>query len=335
MLVLVSGGFGLGALIKDPRYQGIASHFHHLNWEGALLWELVMPAFVFMMGASLPFALARRLERGATFRQNLRHVSLRALRLILLGQALTTLHAGRYRHEPYETLTQLGLSYFFAFLIFSMRARFQPVVAALFLATNWALYVLFPGAAGPFSPSDNIGVVIDRAVFGLNHAGSWATINFIGSAITVLFGAWTGALLRSKRPHSAKIKILVAAIAGSFALMLAFSPFIPLIHKAWTVTFTFWHTGWVLTCLLLFYWLFDVHGFIRPALAVVVVGMNSIFIYLLSQMLRGWIDRSLAAFTGRFQFLGGIGPAVQACAVAAVMWYCCWWLYRRKIFFKV
>ena len=117
--------------------------------------------------------------------------------------------------------------------------------------------------------------------------------------------------------------------------MLAFASFIPIIHKACTVTFTFWHTGCLLACVLLFYWLFDVQGFKRPTLPLVVVGMNSIFIYLLWQTLRAWIDRSLAAFTYRFQFFGGVGPAVQACAVTAVMWYCCWWLHRRKIFFKV
>jgi heparan-alpha-glucosaminide N-acetyltransferase len=335
MLALVSGGFGLGALSKDPRYERIASQFHHLDWEGAVIWELIMPAFMFMVGASLPFALARRIERGAGFAQNLKHVTFRALRLILLGQFLTTLRAGHYQHEPYETLTQLGISYFFAFLILSMRPRWQPVAAGLMLAANWALYVLFPGSEGPFSPRDNIGVVIDQAVFGLDHAGSWATINFLGSSITVLFGAWSGALLRSRRSHAAKLKILAAAIAGSFAAMLAAAPLAPLIHKAWTITFTFWHTGCVLACLLVFFWLFDVKGYTAPARLLIVAGMNSIFIYMASQMLGGWINRSLAAFTGRFEFLGGIGPAVHACAAAAVLWYCCWWLYRRKIFFKV
>lgn len=335
MLVLVSGGFGLGSLIKTPGYHAIASQFQHLKWDGFVIWELIMPSFMFMVGASLPFALARRLEQGATFPQNLRHMAFRTLKLVLLGQFLTTLHALHYRYEPYETLTQLGLSYFCAFLILQLPSLWQPAAAAAFLFVNWLLYVLFPGSAGPFSAADNIGVVIDKAVFHLNHAGSWATINFLGSAITVLFGAWTSMLLTSRRPQLAKLKILLGSMLACFVLTFAFQPFIPIIHKAWTITFTFVHTGCILLVVTLFFWLFDMKDYRKPAFPLVVVGVNSIFIYMLMQTLRSWLDRSLAAFTYRFQFVGDIAPAVQACAVAALMWYACWWLYRRKIFFKV
>jgi predicted acyltransferase len=335
MLVLCSNGFGLGSLVKDPVYRPIASQFHHLPWDGLIIWELIMPAFMFMVGASLPFGLARRLEQGATFKQNLRHVGARALRLILLGQFLTTLHAGRYRYEPYETLTQLGLSYFCCFLILQLPFLRQALAAALLMLVNWGLYVLFPGSAGPFAPNDNIGVLIDKAVFGLNHAGSWATINFLGSTVTVLFGAWTGALLMSRRSHMEKLKFLLAAVTASFAVAIALTPFNPIIHKAWTAAFTFYHTGFVLAGVLVFFWLFDLRQYRRLAFPLVVVGVNSIFIYMLIQMLQGWIDKSLGVFTGRFQFIGPLAPAMQACAVTLVMWYACHWLYQRKIFFKV
>jgi len=335
MLVLVSGGFGLGSLIRNPKYQSLATQFVHRPWEGLVLWELIMPAFMFMVGASLPFALARRLARGATFRQNLRHIAGRALRLILLGQFLTTLHAGHYWYEPYETLTQLGVSYFCAFLILQLPFRWQIVVAGLSLFVNWGLYVLFPGSTGPFSPNDNIGVVIDKAVFGLNHAGSWATINFLGSAITVLFGSWTGMLLMSQRSHIEKVRVLGGVIVACFVLTFAFRPFVPIIHKAWTITFTFVHTGCVLLAVLIFFWLVDMKGYRWLAFPLVVVGLNSIFIYMLRETMNHWLDESVGAFTYRFQFLGDIGPAVQTCAIMLVLWYACYWLYKRKIFFKI
>lgn len=60
MLVLVSGGFGLGALLNNPKYHAVASQFEHLPWDGFVFWELIMPSFMFMVGASLPFALASR-----------------------------------------------------------------------------------------------------------------------------------------------------------------------------------------------------------------------------------------------------------------------------------
>ena len=334
MLLLVSHFLGLGEL-KAPSLKAIADQFEHLSWDGFVPWEMIMPSFMFMVGVSLPLALARRQAAGAGFPQTLKHVVGRAFRLVLLGQFLTCVHAGRYWYEPYETLTQLGLSYLLAFLILQLPWRWQPVAAAGSLLANLFLYLAFPGSAGPFSANDNIGVVVDKAVFNLNHAGSWATINFLGSGITVLFGAWTGALIAGKRPPAAKLKILAGAAAASFALCAAFVPFIPIIHKAWTLTFTFIHTGILLLVVALFYAAVDVKGYKRLAFPLMVVGVNSIFIYMLSQLLHGWIDKTLAVFTGGFAFIGSFAPAVQACAVALVMWYACYWLYQRKVFFRV
>ena len=82
------------------------------------------------------------------------------------------------------------------------------------------------------------------------------------------------------------------------------------------------------------YWLFDIRGYRKPAFPLVVVGMNSIFIYMLNGALGSWIDKSVGVFTWRFQFLGPLGAAVQAGAAVFVMWYLCYWLYQRRIFLK-
>src|SRR5437764_8148304 len=70
MLVLVSGGFGLAELAKRrPAFRGIANQFDHMPWEWIVFWDLIQPAFMFMVGVAMPFALARRTEQGATRRQ--------------------------------------------------------------------------------------------------------------------------------------------------------------------------------------------------------------------------------------------------------------------------
>jgi heparan-alpha-glucosaminide N-acetyltransferase len=138
-----------------------------------------------------------------------------------------------------------------------------------------------------------------------------------------------------RRPHRETLKKLGIAMAACFAAGLALKPFISVIHKAWTLTFTCYHTGFVLLGLVLFYFVFDVKAYRKPAFPLLVVGANSIFIYTLLSLFRGWVDQSLGAFTGRFAFLGPVAPGVQACAVAVVLWYPCYWAYRRKIFFKL
>jgi heparan-alpha-glucosaminide N-acetyltransferase len=335
MIWLVSDGFGWGPLAKDPRYGGFARQFRHVPWDGFVAWELVMPSFMFMMGVALPFALARRRERGIPFGKDLRHTLRRVLTLIALGQFLTTLHRGRYAYEPFETLTQLGLSYLCAYLVYQMPFRWQAVSAAALMLVNWGVYQLFPGSEGPYSPKDNIMVSIDRAVFGLDHAGSWAAFNFLGSGVTVLLGAWAGTLLAREGPPLLKIRTLAGAMGLSFAAALLLAPFNPILHKAWTATFTFLHIGCILACLSVFVWLFDHRGYVKPAFPLLVVGANSIFMYMLSQVLRPWISKSLGIFTGQFRFVGALAPVAQSLAVFLVMWCVCWWLYRRKIFFKV
>jgi len=334
MLVLVSHAFGLGE-IKDPRYQWLALKFEHLRWDGLVPWELIMPSFMFMIGTALPFALARRLEQGATRTQLVSHATVRMFKLILLGQFLTCYHQGRWAYEPYETLTQLALSYVTCFLILLLPFRWQPLPAAGLMALNWGLYLLLPGSQGPFSGPDNIGAVIDNAVFHLDHSWDWATINFLGSGVTVLFGAWAGMLVRSERPAASKLKIMSCAVAACLAIGLLLLPVNPVIHKAWTASFTFFHTACVLLGLALFFWLFDVGGWRRAAFPLVVVGANSIFIYMCWQLLNGWVSKTLAIFTGGFAWLGAAAPALLQCAVGVVLWAVCYWLYRRSIFFKL
>ena len=336
MIYLCTEGFGLSYLKGGPTAGRIASWFTHLQWEGFRPWELVYPAFMFMVGVALPFALTRRKERGMTFGKNLRHVVFRACLLALFGAILYSLSAHHYHADPIETLTQIGISYFFVFLILQLQFRWQVVAAAALMALNWGLFALFPGPTGAFDPTNNIGIRIDRLVFGIDHKYDWQSIEFIGSTVTVLFGAWTAMLIRSNRTLSQKLKILLGCAFASLILGLALAPINPIIHKCYTASYTFLHTCCILLMISFFVWLCDPEHRQKMAFPLVVVGMNSIFIYLVNNSLKGpWLDPSLAVFTKGFHFLGIAGPVVQAWVVFLVMWYLCYWLHKRKIFFKV
>jgi hypothetical protein len=63
--------------------------------------------------------------------------------------------------------------------------------------------------------------------------------------------------------------------------------------------------------------------------------MNCIFIYSFWQVLSGWLNHGIGVFTGHFWFLGDLGLIPQRILVLAAMWYLCYWLYRRKIFFRI
>ena len=72
----------------------------------------------------------------------------------------------------------------------------------------------------------------------------------------------------------------------------------------------------------------------RPMFFLTVVGMNSLFVYCVGEILRGWINSAVMVFTGGFRFIGTLAPLAQSCAVLLVIWSLTYWLYKRNIFLR-
>lgn len=95
MLVLVpdiGGGFGFYQMAgREPGvepWQRLAGWFTHADWAGGTAWDIVMPSFVFMIGAALHLSLAARRERGESDRAMLGHLLQRVTALFVLGMSL-------------------------------------------------------------------------------------------------------------------------------------------------------------------------------------------------------------------------------------------------------
>jgi hypothetical protein len=67
----------------------------------------------------------------------------------------------------------------------------------------------------------------------------------------------------------------------------------------------------------------------------VVVGMNSIFIYVMSSLSRGWMSGALKAHLPDGWTAGFWGPVVEKCGVLGVLWLLCFWLYRQRAFLRL
>jgi predicted acyltransferase len=335
MLVLVSAGFGLARVPDAASFKFLAGWFDHVAWEGGVFWDMIQPAFMFMVGVAMPFSLARRMEQGATFQSLWRHVAVRSLRLLVLSEIIMCINRNRLHLQLTNVLAQMAFTYFLCFLIMQLRFRWQVAASIALLFGHWALFAAFPGPDGPFSKDGNIGDVIDRALLGWKNQGHYASVNFICSTVTTLFGVWTGVLFRSTVPDKQRVRILAAAAGACFAgawVLTALGN--PIVKRLWTASWTLYSTGWVLLMMLGFYVVVEMLGYRRWTFPLVVFGMNSIFIYTADELLRGWLDKSLAVFTAGFKFLGSAAPVAQSCAVLLVLWAVCWWLYKRSIFFK-
>ncbi len=323
MLLLISHGFGLYEAFKWEQAE-------HAAWEGCTVWDLIQPAFTFMVGVAMPLALSKRAAQGG-------HVLWRAFVLLLLSNVLSNWGATQgLKLQLINVLCQIAFSYVLCYVILQLRFSWQVAAVAGLMVAHHALFYLWPGPAGPFDPKGNIGAVIDLSLLGYNYSGYYTTINFLGNAITVLFGCWTGILMMSNRPHGERIRILLACGVAALGLGALLGQWIPMVKRLWLGSFTFFSAGWVLLAFAAFYWLVEVQGKKRWTFPLVVVGMNCIFIYSFSQVLRGWLSRGLAAFDGQqFAMLGPAGAVPHNLIVMSVMWGLCYWLYRRGIFFKI
>jgi predicted acyltransferase len=73
MFLLVAEGALVYESVLVPELDGtwmhtVATQFTHHPWNGLRFWDLVQPFFMFIVGVAMPFAFARRGERGESQR---------------------------------------------------------------------------------------------------------------------------------------------------------------------------------------------------------------------------------------------------------------------------
>jgi predicted acyltransferase len=344
MICMIGEGFGLLYFSKSQGIiGGIAAQFQHVDWNMSIpgdlhFWDLIQPFFMFIVGLVMPISFARRWAGGETWSRSLLHVLKRSALLILFGVIARSIQHNKPFLDLINVLAQIAFTYLVAFLVLRAHWTAQGAVALGLLALHWAIFQFGsgPGVQGPWVKDANMGWYLDRLILHQNWSGSYATINCLSSAANTIFGVMVGRLLISSLPLARKM--LTLAVAGVLGIVAGFalSPLIPLNKKIWTASFALYSTGMTLLVLLLFYWIFDIKKKRKWATILLVVGSNSIFIYLFHEIMHHWLTQTATVFLGwSIDLWGPGGKAIRALAVIAFEIYVCCWLYRRKIVFKI
>ena len=318
--------------------------FQHHPWNGLHLWDLIQPAFMLMAGSALYISYHNKLEKGISWEKNFRHVAIRCLKLFFLGVVIHCVDKGKLVWELWNVLTQLSITTLIAYLIIRKSNTFQIVFSLVLLIITEILYryVQVPGYDQPFVIGKNFGSFVDMLLMGKINQNGWVAINVIPTAVHTIWGVLAGKLLISQTTVSHKIKTLV--VTGICGLVIGYgldlASITPIIKRISTSSFVLASGGWVLLFLALLYWITDVKKINRYAWLFVVVGMNAIFIYLfLDTVGYNWFNGFIAIFVKGFTGLLGIPEKIQALLSALVTllaeWYLCYWLYKKKIFFKL
>lgn len=338
MLTLLCGGI-FHTLENVPGWHWLYVQNEHVVWEGCVYWDLIQPSFMFMVGAALPFALARRREMGDDWGRRFRHVLVRAFNLILLGIVLDHLGQEKIQIGFIRVLQQIAIGYVLAFFVAEKSWKVQAITAALILA-GWNLLWMFNpwnGPGGPWAMStENIGGAFDRWMLDRNYSGYYVGLNAIPSTATILFGIMAGGLIRRGLPPARTLRILITAgLAGTLA-GLAVSPWLPLIKRIWTPSFAVFAGGLTTLFLAFFYWLVEIRGVRRPVFPLVVAGMNSIAAYVLTSAFGQWFSRLVSAWTTWLKpVMGEIWfPVFHRALFVVFAWGVLYWLWKRRILFK-
>jgi heparan-alpha-glucosaminide N-acetyltransferase len=449
MLAMASAGFQFGKVFANLQVRGVSgdsfeykfveflkNQTDHVPWIGGVFWDLIQPAFMFMVGVALPYSYARRAAGGDSYLMRLLHTLVRSAILVGLGVFL----ANPTGDNPPTTnfifpnvLAQIGLGYAFVFLLVNRGLIAQIAAIALICGGSWYAFYqhplrpdgfdyrtvgidptikvkegdvekdvpnpeftqfVLPGLFGHWSKNVNFAADADRqllnrfprtqrptraekesdssyaarlaaartttsdeARFQFN-SGGYTTLNFVPSMATMLLGLIVGEMLRAGYTSGQKLKRLaiIGAISLAVGLVAGFTV-CPIIKRIWTPSWALVSGGLVVWMLGGFYLVFDHWSRRRWAWPLVVVGMNSIVMYMLSQLTKGWTLSMLKTHLSYpyAKLVGWLGaqtgwslnpvlfgsgsnpyaPMWESAAVLFCFWLVCAWLWKQKIFVRI
>ncbi len=328
---------------KDTGISFLFMQFFHHPWNGLRFWDLIQPGFMFMAGTAMAYSLHRQQVNGMKWSESFRKILKRSGWLFFFGVLDYAVRPGGLSFELWDVLTQLSFTTLVAFLIFRWSYTNQIIFSFGLLLLTEILYrfVNVPGFDQPFTDQHNFGNYVDLLLMNKINSGGWVAINCIPTAAHTIWGVLAGKLLLSDKPGDEKIKWLV--ISGVAGLIIGFAmdaTITPIIKRIATSSFTLASGGWCLLGLALFYWWIDIKDHKKHLDFFVIVGMNSLFIYLFFEIVGNrWFTDYIGAISNGLMGMVNVPHALMAIITSLVIfaleWSLCWFLYKKGIFFKV
>lgn len=339
-------------------------HTSHVEWTGCSIHDLIQPSFSFMVGVALPFSLASRMAKRAEKASLWLHALWRSFSLVMLGVVLRSMGEPQTYWTFEDTLSQIGLGYPFLFALGFATVRVRWLAFAGLLLGYWLLFALyssggrhaapsgwehdFTGFAAHWNINANAAWAFDQWFLNLlprkevfaGNDGGYSTLSFIPTLATMLLGLLAGQWIKDGPRDVALFRRLVmagvVALAAGYAWHL--SGLGPSVKKIWTPSWVLFSGGWCLLLMAVFFWILDLKCWQRWAFPLIVIGTNSIAMYVMSWTLHGFFGEVLTTHFGHapFRIFGDVyEPLLHGAAILFILWLILWWMHRNKIHIRI
>lgn len=334
----------------------------HSAWNGWTFADTVFPSFLFIVGVSVVYSFAKRESNGPSESSIEYRILKRTIVLFLLGFFLNIFPSFHLAHARIPgVLQRIAVCYFFTSIIVlksGLRGRILWLIGLL--GSYWLMmrFVPVPGVGtGVLEPGANFAAWVDAQILDGHmwsfYDSTWdpeGIISTIPAIATTLFGVLTAQWLKSSHTEGQKVAGMLVMGIFLIALGLVLDHWLPINKNLWTSTFSIFMAGLALLCLGFFHWFIDVEGFLGWARPLVILGLNPITVYVLSEVvdttLRS-LDLSIAkGHTMSCQLFlfntfcipladAKIASMLYALGILMAMLLVAWIMWRRRIFIKV
>jgi predicted acyltransferase len=316
----------------------------HARWNGFTVYDLIMPLFLFVVGASMPLAFASRIGPGRPLQPLYWRIARRVALLWSFGivfQYMKQLGDGdTFSLELYSnTLQAIAVGYLVTSLaLLHLRVPGQVVLLVSLVIGYWTLLVFVPFGghpAGTLEQKANFARYIDVSLLGdyrRDHHFTWVATS-LGFTASVLLGAMAGQLLRARLSVPRRLVYLVLLGCSSLLGGWIWSYSHPFNRHLWTSSMILWSGGWSFLLLAFFYLVMDVAKVRAWAYPFLVIGANALLAYMLDIFFywvldRIWADVLPVGLSAAYTSL------VTSAYEVALLWLILWWLYRRGLFLR-
>jgi len=256
----------------------------HAYWNGCTLADWVFPFFLFIVGVSMAFSLSKYSQGHKPTKALYWRLFRRSVVLFALGLAINgfwTYEWGKF--ELSGVLQRISLSYLAtALIVMKLPRKAQWGVAALLLIGYVIAYVAFPIPEPKY--------VADGMPHG--EVGTFGVMSWFGMMNTifiVLMGYFTGIWLKlgtmtDELRTSSQSMTMVLFGCSSIVIGQLWSLWLTINKKLWTSSYAMFTVGLALLLLAVCYELIEVRKYHRWSYPAKVLGLNSIFVYVSSEL---------------------------------------------------